>query len=161
MIDGIFCGGESTTIGKLAVMYGLMAPLRDFAARHPVWGTCAGMIFMARDIGRDSIDVVIDLVAGAQWPDLLDVLRPGGRYGVAGAIGGPMVDLDVRTLYLKDLTLYGCTVLEPEVFGNLVRRIERAEVSPMVAATYPLHQIAEAQKAFAEKRYAGKIVLTV
>lgn len=51
-LDGLIIpGGESTTIGKLAVEYGLLAPLRDVAREIPVWGTCAGMIFMARDIG--------------------------------------------------------------------------------------------------------------
>lgn len=49
----IIPGGESTTIGKLAASYGLLDPLRDFAQTRPVWGTCAGMIMLARDIGRD------------------------------------------------------------------------------------------------------------
>ena len=49
----IIPGGESTTIGKLAVTYGLLEPLREFAWHKPVWGTCAGMIMLARDIGRD------------------------------------------------------------------------------------------------------------
>ncbi len=50
-LDGLIIpGGESTTIGKLAVMYGLMEPLRQFALQKPVWGTCAGMIFMAKQI---------------------------------------------------------------------------------------------------------------
>lgn len=48
----IIPGGESTTIGKLAVSYGLLEPLRDFAATRPVWGTCAGLIFLAKSIGR-------------------------------------------------------------------------------------------------------------
>ncbi len=48
----IIPGGESTTIGKLAVTFSLLGPLRDFALRKPVWGTCAGMIFLAKDIGR-------------------------------------------------------------------------------------------------------------
>jgi len=48
----IIPGGESTTIGKLAVTYGLLEPLREFARHKPVWGTCAGMIMLARDIGR-------------------------------------------------------------------------------------------------------------
>jgi pyridoxal 5'-phosphate synthase glutaminase subunit Pdx2 len=53
-LDGLIIpGGESTTIGKLADAYGLTGPLRDFAAAKPVWGTCAGMIFMAKEIGRD------------------------------------------------------------------------------------------------------------
>ena len=71
--------------------------------------------------GAGQVDVVIDLVAGPKWPSLLDALRPGGRYAVAGAIAGPLVELDVRTLYLKDLSFFGCTVLEPDVFGNLRR----------------------------------------
>ena len=51
-LDGLIIpGGESTTIGKLAVMYDLMEPLRQFAANKAVWGTCAGMIFMAKEIG--------------------------------------------------------------------------------------------------------------
>lgn len=112
-------------------------------------------------IGANSVDVVIDLVAGPKWPSLMDVLRPGGRYAVSGAIGGPIVELDVRTLYLKDLSFFGCTILEPEVFGNLIGRIERKEISPLVAETYPLREIADAQKAFGEKGYIGKIVLVL
>jgi 5'-phosphate synthase pdxT subunit len=49
----IIPGGESTTIGKLAVTYNLLDPLREFARQKPTWGTCAGMIFLAKDIGRD------------------------------------------------------------------------------------------------------------
>ncbi|HSH02622.1 MAG TPA: pyridoxal 5'-phosphate synthase glutaminase subunit PdxT [Anaerolineae bacterium] len=53
-IDGLIIpGGESTTIGKLATIYNLMDPLRAFATKKPVWGTCAGMIFMAKEIGQD------------------------------------------------------------------------------------------------------------
>ena len=95
------------------------------------------------------------------WPSLLDVLRPRGRYAVSGAIAGPMVELDVRTLYLKDLSFFGCTVLEPEVFGNLIRRIESGQVRPLVAETFPLKEIAAAQSAFEAKGHIGKIVLTV
>ncbi len=53
-LDGLIIpGGESTTIGKLATQFELMQPLKDFAQQKPVWGTCAGMIFMAKDIGID------------------------------------------------------------------------------------------------------------
>ena len=53
-LDGLIIpGGESTTIGKLATTYGLMEPLREFARTRPTWGTCAGMIFLAKDIGID------------------------------------------------------------------------------------------------------------
>ena len=116
---------------------------------------------VVENLGRDSVDVVIDLVGGPQWPELLDALRPGGRYAVAGAIGGPIVELDLRTLYLKDLSLFGCTVLEPQVFTNLIGHIESGRVSPVVAQIFPLAQIADAQSAFLSKSHTGKIVLTV
>jgi NADPH:quinone reductase-like Zn-dependent oxidoreductase len=109
--------------------------------------------------GQEHFDVVIDVAGGAGFPALLQVLKRGGRYGVAGAISGPIAELDLRTLYLKDLTLYGCTILEPQVFPNLVGYIERGEISPVVAATYPLSQIVEAQRAFLTKQHVGKIVL--
>ncbi|WP_435533084.1 alcohol dehydrogenase family protein [Vibrio owensii] len=112
-------------------------------------------------LGSNSVDVVIDLVAGDQWPQFLEVLRPKGRYAVSGAIGGAMVELDVRTLYLKDLSFFGCTVLEPEVFGNLVHHIEQGNIKPLVAQTFPLEDINQAQAAFQEKRHVGKMVLTV
>jgi 5'-phosphate synthase pdxT subunit len=53
-LDGLIIpGGESTTIGKLATQFNLIEPLRRFACEKPVWGTCAGMIFLAKNIGRD------------------------------------------------------------------------------------------------------------
>jgi len=114
---------------------------------------------VAAALDGNSVDVVVDLVAGPEWPELLEVLKPGGRYAVAGAMAGPMVELDVRTLYLKDLRLLGCTVLEPEVFGNLVGYIERGEIKPLVAGTYPLREIVDAQEAFLTKKHTGKLVL--
>jgi pyridoxal 5'-phosphate synthase pdxT subunit len=52
-LDGLIIpGGESTTIGKLAVHYHLMGPLREFGRRKPVWGTCAGAILLSRDAHR-------------------------------------------------------------------------------------------------------------
>ena len=110
-------------------------------------------------IDGDSIDVVVDLVAGDGWPLLLDVLKRGGRYVTAGAIAGPLVELDVRTLYLKDLTLIGCTFQEDVVFENLIQYIERGEVRPLVAQTFALAEIGEAQQVFLQKKFIGKLVL--
>jgi NADPH:quinone reductase-like Zn-dependent oxidoreductase len=109
--------------------------------------------------GCDTVDVVIDVAGGAQWGALLQVLRRGGRYAVAGAIAGPIVELDLRTLYLKDLALFGCTVLSAGVFAELVGHIAAARIRPLVAATYPMRDIALAQAEFLTKRHVGKIVL--
>ncbi len=110
-------------------------------------------------VGANSTDVVVDLVAGEGWPPLLEVLKLGGRYATAGAIAGPLVELDVRTLYLKDLTFYGCTFQEDVVFENLVSYIERGEIRPLVSRTFPLSEIAAAQEAFLAKTFTGKLVL--
>ncbi|ACJ27784.1 Oxidoreductase protein, putative [Shewanella piezotolerans WP3] len=112
-------------------------------------------------LASNTIDVVIDLVAGKQWPQLLELLRPGGRYAVAGAIGGAMVNLDVRTLYLKDLSLFGCTVLHAGVFQALVRHIEQGKVKPLIAEVYALKDIPAAQRSFAQKQHVGKIVIDI
>ena len=103
--------------------------------------------------------MVIDLVAGPMFGAFTTVLRPHGRYSVSGAIGGPIVELDVRDLYLKDLTFLGNTQQDRVAFENLVGYIERDEVRPVIAATYPLSEIVAAQEHFGRKDFVGKIVL--
>lgn len=112
-------------------------------------------------LGEGSVDVVVDVVGGEQWPSLLDVLRRGGRYVTAGAIAGPIAQLDLRTLYLKDLTLLGCTFQEDEVFENLIAYIEAGEIRPHVAKVFPLREIVCAQEEFLAKSFTGKLVLTI
>lgn len=110
-------------------------------------------------LGRFSMDVVVDNVAGAGFGALLRTLRRGGRHVSSGAIAGPLVQLDMRTLYLHDLTLIGCTAWDEPVFAELVRYIERNEIRPLVAGVFPLQDIAQAQQAFAEKAHVGNFVL--
>ena len=107
----------------------------------------------------ERITVVADVVGGDQWPALIDTLQRGGRYTVSGAIAGPMVALDLRTLYLRDLTFTGSTIIPQQVFHDLVGYIERGEVKPMLAATYKLEQLREAQTAFIAKKHTGNIVV--
>jgi NADPH:quinone reductase-like Zn-dependent oxidoreductase len=114
---------------------------------------------LVESLGRESIDVVIDVVGGTAFTSLLDVLKRGGRYAVAGAIAGPIVALDLRTLYLKDLTLLGCTVTPSAVFARLVDLIQSGSLQPLVRAVYPLSEIAIAQSDFLGKAGTGKIVL--
>ena len=112
-------------------------------------------------LGKNSVTVVIDLVAGKKWNKFLEVLKPFGRYAVSGAIAGPIVELDIRTLYLKDLSFFGCTILQKEVFPNLIKRIEKEEIKPLVAKIHSLKDIVEAQKEFLTKKHIGKIVLEI
>ena len=110
-------------------------------------------------LGGEKITVVADVVGGPYWPTLIDVLERGGRYTCSGAIAGPMVELDLRTFYLRDLTFTGSTVITLEVMPNLVQYIENGEIKPVLAAAYPLDQLLEAQEAFIAKKHTGNIVV--
>lgn len=110
-------------------------------------------------LGENTVDVVVDNVAGPGFPAMLKVLKRGGRYASSGAIAGPMVSLDMRDMYLKDITLIGCTAWDEPVFANLISYIERGEIRPLVAQVFPLEQIADAQREFMKKTHFGNFVL--
>jgi NADPH:quinone reductase-like Zn-dependent oxidoreductase len=110
-------------------------------------------------LAGDKVSVVADIVGGPYWPTLIDILERGGRYTCSGAIAGPMVTLDLRTFYLRDLTFTGSTIIPLNVFDNLVGYIERGEIKPVLAATYPLRDLREAQQAFIDKQHTGNIVV--
>ncbi|TJV46082.1 MAG: NAD-dependent epimerase/dehydratase family protein [Mesorhizobium sp.] len=139
-----------TVEGKAATLRGLGADRT--LSRHAS---------LVRALGVNCVDVVIDLAGGPDWPQLLEVLRSGGRYASSGAVGGPVVSLDLRTFYFKDLTLFGCTAYPPEVFSHLIRHIEGGKIKPLVAQVHSLEHIVDAQKAFLKRQHVGKIVLQV
>ncbi len=112
-------------------------------------------------LGRDSVTVVADIVGGPYWPKLIDVLARGGRYVCSGAIAGPIVDFDLRTFYLNDLSFFGSTITSSQVFPDLIGYIERGEIKPMLAEIYPLEKLREAQQAFIDKSHVGNIVVTM
>ncbi|MGB8327416.1 MAG: alcohol dehydrogenase family protein [Steroidobacteraceae bacterium] len=167
--DAVLVTGASGGVGSAAVQLAKRRGAAVIALADPPKAAAVTALGASRvlprdadlvaQLGRGSVDVVIDVVGGPGFPRLLEVLRSGGRYAVAGAIAGPVVELDLRTLYLKDLRLLGCTIPEPEVFGNLVGYIERGEIRPVISATYPLSEIVAAQTAFLSKTHVGKIAL--
>lgn len=110
-------------------------------------------------LGAESVDVVIDNVGGPGFGLMLQLLRRGGRYVTSGAIAGPIVSLDLRDMYLKDITLIGCTAWDEFVFPNLITYIENGEIRPLLARTFPLDRIADAQRDFEEKLHIGKLAL--
>lgn len=169
--DKVLITGASGGVGSAAIQLAKARGAHVIAVTSPAKKQqlvdlgADGVVFrdanLVEVLGENTVDVVIDLVAGSQWPQFLHILKAQGRYAVSGAIGGPLVELDIRSLYLKDLSFFGCTVLEPGVFQNLLNCIEQQKIKPIVAQTFPLAQITTAQKFFLEKKHVGKIVLTV
>lgn len=106
-LDGLIIpGGESTTIGKLATEFGLMEPLRSFAGAKPVWGTCAGMIFMAKDIGRAQpllgvMDIEVERNAFGRQVDSFEAGLPVPSLN--GGTGEPFPAVFIRAPRLVDV----------------------------------------------------------
>ncbi|MFT5807669.1 MAG: NADPH:quinone reductase-like Zn-dependent oxidoreductase [Moritella dasanensis] len=111
------------------------------------------------ELGEQSVDVIVDNVAGAGFPTMLKLLKRGGRFVSSGAIAGPIVELDMRDMYLKDITLIGTTAWAEPVFKNLVNYIEQQDIQPVLAKSFPLSAIVEAQEEFLKKIHVGKFVL--
>lgn len=165
-------GGVGSALIQLANRRGATTVAMANEAKHAAVATVGPDVLLPRSpsdlgralhgaMGKDSVDVVADVVGGPMFPALIDVLARGGRYTCSGAIAGPIVELDLRDMYLKDLTFTGATVVPPGTFGRLVKYIERGEIKPLLAETFPLRDFVKAQQAFIAKQHVGNIVVSM
>lgn len=154
-------GGVGLAAVALAKALGAKVTAICAASKAVAVGQAGAEATIARGepLPKDTFDIVIDVVGGPGWMALIDSLRPGGHYAVSGAIAGPIVEADLRRIYLRDITLHGCTYQPPEVFAALVDMINAGQVRPLVSKTYPLREIGAAQADFMSKTYPGKLVL--
>ncbi len=109
--------------------------------------------------GGQPIDVVVDVVAGPMFNDLLRVLRPEGRYVTCGAIAGPVVEMDLRTVYLKHLQLHGSSQGDRADFDRIVQYIEAGKLKALVGGVHKLSDLHRAQADFLAKQFIGKLVI--
>lgn len=163
-------GGVGSAIVQLARVRGAVpytvtsrgkeAAMRDIGAEATVLRGEGDLVEAVAAATNDApIDVVADLVAGPMFNDLLRILKPEGRYTTAGAIGGPVVQLDLRTMYLKQLELHGSSQGTRVAFRRLVDYIEQGRIKPLLDRTYRLSEFHQAQQAFMDKSYVGKLVV--
>lgn len=106
-----------------------------------------------------AVNVVADVVGGERVAELLGLLDINGRYVTSGAIGGPQVHVDLRTVYIKHLTLYGRNMGTPEDFQRLLGYLRAGTVCPLLAESWPLSRIREAQARFMSREFFGKLVV--
>ena len=162
-------GGVGSAIVQLARVRGAIPyavssagkedSLRRIGAQDVVLRDVPDLVAAVEEMVDGPVDVVADLVAGSMFNDLLRILRPEGRYTTAGAIGGAVVDLDLRTMYLKQLELHGSSQGTRTAFRRLVRYIENGEIRPLLDRTFRLSDFHEAQRTFMSKTYVGKLVV--
>ncbi|MDT0268048.1 zinc-binding dehydrogenase [Streptomyces sp. DSM 44915] len=129
------------------------------AGAHAVLDRAGDLAAQLAAAAPEGIDVGLDVVAGQLVADGLPLLREGGRWVVAGALGGYRLDFDVRRLYLHNAQLIGSAMHTPAHFDQLVELARRAAFQPVIAAAYPLERAAEAQEALARREHVGKLVL--
>ncbi|WP_420612580.1 alcohol dehydrogenase family protein [Candidatus Spongiisocius sp.] len=164
-------GGVGSALVQLAKLRGARVVAITSASKRDEVAALGADRIVARHADRvpeDAVEAnggpfhaVADVVGGADFGGWLEALRRGGRYVTSGAIAGPMVELDLRTLYLKDLTLHGATVYQPQVFADLVGYIESGRVRAVVGGVYRLEDIHPAQEAFLAKRHVGSLVIRI
>lgn len=129
------------------------------AGAHEVVDRARDIAGQVRAAAPEGIDVALDVVAGQLVSEGLPLLREGGRWVVAGALGGYGVTLDVRRLYLHNAQLIGSAMHTPEHFRLLMDLARRAAIRPVIAAAFPLDQAARAQEELARRGHVGKIVM--
>lgn len=162
LITGASAGVGSALItlanlrGAVTVAMTSAAKIEQITALDP-----AKIIDRNFNLANIEVDVVCDVVAGDMFPSLIGALRRGGRYVTSGAIAGAEVPLDVRTLYLNDLSLLGSTVVPARTFDTIVKYIESEKIRPILAESYKLRDLHAAQRAFIEKSHIGNIVVTM
>lgn len=129
------------------------------AGAHDVVDRGRDVVEQVREAAPEGIDVGLDVVAGDLVGDGLPLLREGGRWVIAGALGGYGVSFDVRRLYLHNAQVIGSAMHTPTHFGLLMDLARRAAIQPAISAAFPLDQAAQAQEELARRRHVGKIVL--
>lgn len=157
--------GASGVVGLAAVQLAslLGASVTGMAAedKTSVLEEAGAIIVLPRtaELPADEYDVVIDVVGGPIWPNLIRATKPGGHYAVSGAIAGPIVEADLRDIYLRDITIHGCSYMSRQTFSALIELVNCGKIKPKVAKSYPLREIANAQSDFQSKKYVGKLIL--
>lgn len=159
-------GGVGSALVQLAVARGAHTFAIAGESKAPEVERLGARAVIGRDatdvaaaLGRQ-VDVVADVVGGPAFGGLLAALRPLGRYVVAGAIAGPRVDTDLRTVYLNQLEVIGSSFGSHDDFAAVIDLVERGQIVPLLSATYALDDFGAAQAAFLAKKFVGKIVVT-
>lgn len=166
-------GGVSLTAMRIAKLLG---------ARVIVTSSSDAKLAAARQLGADvtfnhktqkvaqevraltnkrGVDVVVENVGAATWDDSLRCLRRGGRLVTCGATSGPQVGLDLRRLFWHHWSILGSTMGNAAEYAEIVRRLGRGELRPIVDRVYPMARVQQAYERLARGEQLGKVVVEV
>ncbi|MEQ8304898.1 MAG: zinc-binding dehydrogenase [Cyclobacteriaceae bacterium] len=106
-------------------------------------------------------DVIIDSAAGKDFNRLLELAYPGGRVAIYGRTAGNIPDISPKTIFWKQLTIFGTTMGTQDEFLSMLDFVEKHQLKSVIDSTYPLEEINTAFKKMEEGTQFGKIVITL
>jgi len=139
-----------------------LARARELGAAFTVNHRTQNVPEVVREItGRRGVDVVVENVGEATWGDSLRSLAKGGRIVTCGGTSGPQLVTDVRPLFWHQFTILGSTMGNAAEYREVVRRLGRGELRPIVDATYPLERAREAFARLERGDQIGKVAVEI
>ncbi len=111
--------------------------------------------------GRQGVDVVVDNVGSATLFDSIRALRRGGRLLIVGTTSGPQVDLDLRYIFSKQISLIGSTMAPHQDFEQVMTLIFAGRLKPVIGAELPLADVPEGHRLLERGAVFGKVVFTL
>jgi len=111
--------------------------------------------------GRRGVDVIVDHVGAATFKDSVRTLRKGGRVVVSGATTGPILELDARYLFWRQLSVLGSTMANQREFEEVMKLVFMGRLTPVVDRVFPLDQARAAHEYLGRGEQFGKVVLAV
>jgi NADPH:quinone reductase-like Zn-dependent oxidoreductase len=112
-----------------------------------------------RDTDRRGVDVVVENVGAATWAGSVRALARGGRLVTYGATAGPVVEIDVRVLFWKQLEVIGTTMASRSEFEDMLRAVVTGGLRPVVDSVMRLDEARQAHERLEAGGQFGKIVL--
>ena len=163
---GVGSGVVQLCRARGAIPYAVVGPgkeeaVRNIGAEKTVARDQGDLVDAVVGMVEEPIDVIIDTVSGSMLPSLIEILRPQGRYATCGAMGGPIVQIDMRRVYLKNLEIYGASQGTRRDFRAVRDFTISGAIKPLLAAKYPLADLGRAQEDFKKKNFVGKLVVEI
>jgi NADPH:quinone reductase-like Zn-dependent oxidoreductase len=153
----IFNAQVIALVGDLSVK----SQLKRLGATHVLSYKSSTLIQDILDLNNKKVDVVLDVVGDALFSTCLDVLKTGGKMCISGSIGGVKTHLDLRTLYLKHISLYGSVLGTIDEYKELLEAVKNKKIVPVIDQTFDLIDAQKAQAYFKKPGKLGKVVLII
>lgn len=167
LIPGIG-GGVATFAALMASAIGAQVTVtsrnegkRQKAQQLPITQVLDSHADWAKQIGHDSIDLILDSIGQATFPQYFDVIKPNGNIVVFGASSGDQLTIPIRSLFFPQVNMMGTSMGSHEEFAAMIALMEQHRIHPIIDSVYPLHKIGAAFERMERSEQLGNIVIRI